>query len=106
MTNEQKTKLKVLTDFLKTERIYYCREYVNKSRNVVADVYIPANRIAIKVSQGKEKDDEFYKKVKYIWHPLFIRDNESEDFVLEKLQNLIIDIMKQSQKNYIKKNRA
>ena len=106
MTKEQKTKLNMLECFLTSNGITYYRSFVSKKRDIKAELYIPQHKILVKVSEGEEKDNVFYKAVKYGFHPLFIRDNESKDFVLEKMQNLLIDLMKQSQKNYIKKNRA
>lgn len=106
MMNEQKTKLNMLERFLTTNGISYYRDFISKKRDIKAELYIPQHRILVKVSEGEEKDNIFYKAVKYGFHPLFVRDTETKDFVLEKMQNLLIDLMKQSQKNYIKKNRV
>ena len=101
MTNNQKAKLDVLVNFLTENKIHFFTTFKGKTP-VKADIYVPKFRIMVKVSEGKEKDDIFYNNVKYHFHPLFIREIETKEFVLEKMQNLIIDLMK---KQHIKYNK-
>lgn len=89
MTNEEK--LEVLKNFLKENNIKFYNGYNGKKLKILPDLYIPKHRIMVKISDAN--DQEFYNSVKYGWHPLFIRDEESVDFVIEKMQNLIIGIM-------------
>ena len=95
MTNEKK--LEEVKKFLKQNRLRFLTEYIIFGKRRCADLYVPKHRILVKITDGKEEDDKFFRDVKYHYHPLFIRDEESVDFVLEKLQNLIIDIMKAKQ---------
>lgn len=106
MTNEQKIKISTLEHFFTTNGISFYRNFKNKKRNVTAELYVPQHRILVKVSEGAEKDNVFFKAVRFGFHPLFIRDAETKEFVLEKMQNLLIDLMKQQQKNYTRKNRV
>lgn len=96
MTKEQKAKMDVLVNFLTENRIPYFTTYKGNVK-VNPDLYIAEHKIMVKISEGKEKDDMFFHKVKYRYHPLFIRETETKEFVLEKMQNLIIDIMKKKQ---------
>lgn len=101
MTNEQKSKLEVIMNFLNDNKIAFHPQYNGKA-NVTPDLYVPKHKIMVKVSEGKESDDEFFMKVRRRYHPLFIRDNDTREFVLEKIQNLIIDIMKRNHALYSK----
>lgn len=103
MTTEQKAKVKVLEDFLNENRMAFFRGFKSKKHDVKAQLYVPMHRIVVKVSEGKAKDDEYYLKVKHLYHPLFIRDEETEAFILEKMQNLIIDLMKRKQERLNRK---
>ena len=103
MTNEQKAKLDVLVNFLTENKIHFYTTFKGKIK-VTPELYIPKFKIIVKVSQNREDDDIFYAKVKYAYHPLFIRETETEEFVLEKMQNLIIDLMKKKQQRVMKKN--
>ena len=101
MTKEQKAKMDVLVNFLTENKIPFFTTYKGNVK-VTPDLYIAKHKIMVKISEGKEKDDNFYHADKYKYHPLFIRDDETKDFVLEKMQNLIIDIMKKKQQLYSK----
>jgi len=101
MTREQKEKMDVIINFLRENQIASYLGYKGGIK-VNPDLYIPKHKIMVKISEGKEKDDIFFHKVKYKYHPLFIREAETKEFVLEKMQNLIIDLMKQKQKRYEK----
>ena len=94
MTNKEK--LKSVISLLTENKIVYYPHY-NGGVKVTPDLYIPKHKIMIKISEGTENDNQFFKKVKHKYHPLFIRDIETEEFVLEKIQNLIIDVMKKKQ---------
>ncbi len=90
MTNNEK--LEALRTFLIENKIAFS-PYKGKLA-VTPELFIPKYKIMVKLSEGKDKDDEFFHTVKRKYRPLFIRDTDSVDFVLEKMQNLIIDIMK------------
>ncbi len=103
MTKEQKAKLDVLVNFLTENKILFFTTFKGKIK-VSPELYIPKFKIMVKVSQSMEDDNIFYNKVKFAYHPLFIRETETKEFVLEKMQNLIIDLMKQKQIRVMRKN--
>ena len=94
MTNIEK--LEALKKFLKENNIPYKKDY--KLRGAVCDLFIDKFKICVRISQ--EDDQVFYKRMKYGLHPLFIRESETAEVVVEKMQNLIIDVMKAQQKKY------
>ena len=95
MTNQQK--LEALKAFLQENGFKYKCDY--KSNNGArADLYIGRFRIMVRLS--REGDQKFFLKTRYYYHPFFIRDNETKDFVLEKMQNLIIKCMQEEQAGY------
>lgn len=100
MTNREK--LKAVKRFLKENGLKFYTNFVSREGERHPDVYLPSYKVMVKVSEGKEKDDEFFLAVRRKYHPLFIRDNEDVDFVLEKLQNLIIVLMNRSQRTHQK----
>ena len=104
MTNEQKAKVKALEAFLKENGMSYYAGFKSKKHDIKGQLYVPMHRIIVKVSEGKEKDDAYYHKVKYIYRPLFIRDEETSEFIIEKMKNLIIDIMKRKQERFERMN--
>ena len=89
----QKQKLEILKKFLRENSIPFQEKCVRKGQFM--ELYISKYLICVRLSD--ENDQNFYEKIKYIYHPLFIRDNESAEFVVEKMQNLIIGIMKRQQ---------
>lgn len=90
-----KEKLQLLKGFLKRNGLVFYEKFNGKMKTCAPDLYIPKHRIMVKVSD--EHDQPFYNEVKFRYHPLFIRETESGEFTLEKLQNLIIEIMKRKQ---------
>ena len=89
MTDEQLMKVKAVEDYLSKKKISFFRFFRSKKYGVTSQVYIPLYRILVKVSKGKDHDDEFYTKVKYAYHPIFIREGDSVEFTIEKLENCI-----------------
>ena len=101
MTNEEK--LEKLKEFLKENGLVFYEEFrLGKKIGVTADLYIPRHRIVVKIARKTEEDDKFFHATKRYWRPFFIREEESVDFVIEKMYNLIIKIMKIKQKLYDK----
>ena len=98
MTNSEK--LEALKAFLKENGIVFYNEFRTKKLAVMPDLYIPKHKIMVKLSD--ENDQKFFNAVKFRYHPLFIRDNETSEFIIEKMQNLIIDIMNFKQRLYQK----
>ena len=99
MTNKQK--LEELKKFLKENNIPFKENVVRKGQHF--SLYISKYLICVRLSD--ENDQKFYERIKHIFHPLFIREKETPEFVIEKMQNLIIDIMKRQQEKLSKKGK-
>ncbi|KGF52434.1 hypothetical protein [Prevotella amnii] len=85
-------KLEKVKKFLEENNIKYARA-VNKPGK--RDLWIPTLRIAIKIDS--EDGQLFFKKYRRWAYPVFIRDNDTPKFVLEKVQNTIIKAMTRQQ---------
>lgn len=96
ITNEQK--LEAVKKFLTENNIRFAMDAPIKKYTVA--LWIKKYRILVHLSDAHDQD--FYNAVKRSFKPFFIREEESKEFVLEKMQNCIIDIMKQQQKHSMK----
>lgn len=96
MKNE--TKLKKVIAFLKENNIKYIER---KKRYGHSDVFLPDTRVAVKIDG--EDGDHFYKTHKGRCYPVFIRDEDTPKFVLEKIQNTIIKSMMKEQELLMRK---
>lgn len=96
MKNE--TKLKKVIGFLKENNIKYIER---KKRYGHSDVFLPGTKVAIKIDC--EDRDRFYKTHKGRCYPVFIRDEDTPKFVLEKVQKTIILSMTRAQQWVMRK---
>lgn len=96
MKNE--TKLKKVIEFLKENNIKYRQR---KKQYGHSDVFLPDTKVAIKIDC--EDRDRFYKTHKGRCYPVFIRDEDTPKFVLEKVQNTIILSMTRAQQWVMRK---
>lgn len=99
MTNREK--LEVLKAFLNENNIPFKENVIRKGQRF--DLSIGKYLICVRLSD--ENDQKFYEVIKKVYHPLFIREKETAEFVVEKMQNLIIDMMKKQQKRSLKKKK-
>lgn len=100
MTNEEK--LEGLKAFLTENGIKFIENY-KSGLHVLMDLKLPDYMIAVHLSD--DKDDEFYHRTFRQYKPFFIRESETPDFIIEKMQNCITDIMVKRQKIYEKKQK-
>ena len=99
VTNEQK--LEAVKIWLSENNIEFKENHVTRA-GLTMSLWVPKLFIAIHV--GDDPDSVFYKKT-YKWcHPFYIRSNETQDFVLEKLQNCCYEQMLFLQKKWERKN--
>lgn len=97
MKNE--TKLKKVIAFLEENNIRY-----RQRKNVWfghSDIFLPETRVAIKID-GEDRD-RFFETHKSRSYPVFIRDEDTPKFVLEKVQNTIVKSMMKEQKLLMRK---
>lgn len=100
MKNE--TKLNRVKEFLDGNNIKYFTPK-NSGKEGHSDLVLPSFRIYIKL-QG-EDDALFYENHHVGVHPIFIRDDETPKFVLEKVQNTIIKVMQKKQEAFEKRKK-
>ena len=98
MKNE--TKLKKVKEFLDVNNIKYVTPK-NAGKKGHSDLFLPLFRIYIKLQ--REDDALFYKKHHIGVYPVFIRNDETPKFVIEKLQNTIIKVMQKKQEAFEKR---
>ena len=97
MKNE--TKLKKVIAFLEENNVKY-----RQHKNVWfghSDVFLPDTRVAIKIDGEDRK--RFYETHKGKCYPIFIRDEDTPKFVLEKVQNTIVKSMMKEQELLMRK---
>ena len=90
MTIEEK--YEKVKEFLKGNNIEF-RENVEK-KGFVIPLLMP--RLGIVIHSGDSQ--EFYMNVRKTYKPIFIREEEEMDFIIEKVTNTIYDRMREMQK--------
>ncbi len=97
MTKQEK--LEALKAFLKENGFIFKENFKSRrAKGVVNDLYVRRLHIAVHLSD--EHDQEFYHATKRKCSPFFIREEESMEFIIEKMQNTIIKLMKRFQKSH------
>lgn len=86
MSNNEK-KLECIIALLEERGLTYRRGFHSEKCDVDIDIYVPKYRIAVFNGHTQEKFD----KVKGKYAPLFVREEETEAFVVEKMVNLLGD---------------
>lgn len=92
---DTKAKLYALKEFLKANGLTWmpCKKADQLPK---ADMRIIEHDINVRISRDEESDHFFYKRYRHR-HPVFIRPSDTADFVIEKVQNAIIDAMRRAQ---------
>ena len=99
---DNKEKLEALKRFLAENGIKYLENHQSKMK-VMMDLKVPGFMIAVHLSD--DHDQEFYNKVKRVYKPFYIRESEKVDFIIEKMQNCIRDVMVLRQKQFEREQR-
>lgn len=97
MKNE--TKLKKVIVFLEENNIKYRQP--KKVLFGCSDLFLPDTRVAIKIDG--EDSVHFYETHKRNCFPVFIRDEDTPKFVLEKVRNTIVKSMMKEQELLMRK---
>ena len=100
ITNKQK--LEAVKDWLKANDIKFKENHKTKA-GLKIDLWIPKLYIAIHIDDDSSED--FFKKTFKWCKPFFIRENETNEFVLEKIQNCCYDQMLYLQKRFEMNNK-
>ena len=102
---KNQTKLERLKLFLDENGIEY-HVPNHAGRYGRSDLYIPRWRIAIKVNrEGYKEDAYFFKRHRGYARPIYIRTEDSMAFVREKVQNVLIKAMKETQNRIVRAQR-
>lgn len=101
MTNKEK--LEALKAFLTENNVKFVENHFSKSNKLMFDLLISDLKIAVHLSD--ENDQKFYQKIYKYYKPFFIRESETVDFIIEKMQNCIYDRMMLMQRKMEKANR-
>lgn len=103
---DNKKKLEALKAFLKENNVKFVENHASRF-GVTMDLKLPDLYIAIFLSNdNKEEENRKYnassgkKKLFRFYKPFFIRESESQEFVIEKMQNCIFDQMMKLQKRF------
>ena len=96
MTNKEK--LYEVVKFLNKEGI----DFILRPENIrmKSNLYIPKWKIGIKLED--ENNERYFQTHKRCLSVIFIRENETIDFILEKLQNVIVQKMMAEQRKILK----
>ena len=112
LTNEEK--LEELKKFLRENKIRYIENHKSRTFGVTMNLKIRKLNIAVFLSDENRTFEEgivFAKSpingmpLRNLYNPFFIRESESMEFILEKMQNCIIKRMTLMQKIWNKKQR-
>ena len=110
ISNEEK--LKALRNFLNENKIPFINNYHSKTFNIDMAIKVKKLRIAVFLSDG-DKDYESSlifapstysgAPLRNLYNPFFIRESDTTEFVLEKMQNCIVKRMMMLQRKWQKK---
>ena len=94
MTNEEK--LEKLKEWLKDNNVPFDENHKSRSTGFTFDLMVKKPLIAVCISS--ERNDEIFHRIKRTYAPFFIRESETAEFIIEKMQNCIVNRMMQQQK--------
>ena len=83
MTNEQK--FYMLRDWLADNRIEHWESVAVGETGIIIPLYLPLTRIAVRIGD----DQAWYMKIRSFVAPIIIRDDDTIEFVIEKVRNTI-----------------
>lgn len=98
ITNKQK--LEAIKEWLKENGIDYKENVVKKKTGLQIDLWVQKLLIAFHIDD--ENSQEFYKNTFKWCKPFFIRESETKEFIIEKLQNCCFEQMVRLQKKFEK----
>lgn len=96
MTNKEK--LNEVVKFLNKEGIGFILR--PEDVKIKSNLYIPKWKIGVKIED--ENGERYFQSHKHYISIVFIRENETAKFILEKLQNVIVQKMLAAQRKYLK----
>ncbi len=101
MTGEEK--LTALHLWLKENKIFHKKDVKFENCAFVYDLFIFDYYISVRISTIEEEDRKFYKEANRHSFPVFIRETDSPEFVIEKVKNTIEKAKRQKERHEINK---
>lgn len=95
MRNE---KIEVLKSWLTENKVKYQEDVVHAGKGIHIDLYLPKYLIAVHIGD----DSDFFQKVKNFLHPVFVREQDSAEFLIKKVQNTMKSHQEQMKKGQAK----
>ena len=86
---DNQLKLQAVIAALTEKGIEHWTNVETPKKHVRIAVYLPKHNIAVFVGH----DEEWFREVRFYAFPVFIRDGESTDFVIQKVWNTILNPM-------------
>ena len=101
MTNLEK--LDALKAFLRENALDFIENKTIKS-GITIDLLVLKYNVAVHLSD--EHDQRFFKRTRNNYHPFYIRESETVEFIIEKMQNCLTTVMVDMHKSYQRKQAA
>lgn len=89
---DNREKLEALKNFLRENKVSFKEDKVAQNGTKI-DLFVRNYGIAVHLSD--ENNQNFFKGTKKVYNPFFIRDEETVEFILEKMQNCMARITEQ-----------
>lgn len=89
LMNREEEKMQAAKVFLKENGIAYKENHFSKRCGIYIPLAVPAHRLAIRIGD----DEEFFLKTRGKYYPIFIRESDDKEKVIEKVSNTIIKSM-------------
>lgn len=88
-------KLETLKAYLTEKKINFRTDIRFTKKRVPVALYIPKYAITVRIGDN----ERWYKDVKRVSHPIIIRDQDSSEFVIEKVQNTMTRVASEKRIN-------
>jgi len=92
MNNEEK--LECLKNWLTENGYKFILDSNHKKAGVHFDLLVVDYAIIVKMVNNTDEEVSYFQSVRNYGHPLFIRESETAEFVIEKMNNTIVRIHK------------
>lgn len=95
----------LVKNFLIANNVEFKEDYIDKKQKVVIDLWVPKYRIAVRKAAGDETDQQFYLAICKCYKPFYLREEDTEEFTMEKIGNVLTERVQWLQKQYDKQQR-
>ena len=95
----------LVKNFLIANNVEFKEDYIDKKQKVVIDLWVPKYRIAVRKAAGDETDQQFYLAICKCYKPFYLREEDTEEFTMEKIGNVLTERVQWLQKQYDKQQK-